>query len=518
MTGGVLGFLGGIGLFLFGMGTMTAALRALAGEGLRQWLLRMTSTPLRGVLTGAAITAAVQSSTAVNVMTIGFVGAGLIGVSQSLGVIYGANIGTTVTGWIIMLVGVKLKLGVLALPALFLASMIGMMREGRLARAGKMLAGLSLMFIGLDMMQAASAGLEGFLTPEILPGKGLAGQLALAGIGFVVVAIIHSSSAGLAMTLVLMGSGALDLGQAAAILIGMNMGTTLTGVMAGLGGGRLMLRAALADLLFNLATALMFFPFLGVLSSLLRGWVMDDQTALVLLHTVVNIVGTAVFLPLTGAFATLLARLVPDRPITLAAALDPQLLSEPGTALDAAAQTATAIAQDIGMALQAGLVIGEARDTYRLDVLPAEIDPALKALETWLTRIHLPPDQPAPLDRMAALMHMTDHLARLTARAQERDRIDFAADDPRLARPARAVAAALAKPPKSDQAARLAARIRGFALRHRRGALLREHAGIIAPADVFRQTDALRWLDRVAEHTERIAHYGARAAGTGLRE
>ena len=520
MTGGFLGFLGGIGLFLFGMETMTAALRALAGEGLRQWLLRVTSTPLRGVLTGAAITAVVQSSTAVTVMTIGFVGAGVMGVTQSLGVIYGANIGTTVTGWIIMLVGVKLKLGVVALPTLFIAAMMGIMADGPPARAGRMLAGMSLIFIGLDVMQASAAGLEGLVTPDFLPGEGWLGRLALAGIGFALVAVIHSSSVGLAMVLVLLGSGSLSLGQAAALMLGMNVGTTLTGVLASLGGGRAMLRAALANLLFNLGTALLVFPVLTQLAPVLHAAAAgsDDQTALVLFHSGFNLFGALVFLPLTRPFARLLHRLVPDRPVTLAAALDPQLLSDPGTALDAAAQTATAIAQEIGRALQAGFAPGKARNTHALHTLSARIGPALKAQELWLTQIALPPDRPAPLDRMAALMHMTDHLERLTARAEEQDRIAFTAANPRLARPARAIAAALARPPKADQAARLAARIRGFALRHRRGALLREHAGMIAPTEVFRETDALRWLDRVAEHAERIAYYGTRAAGAAAPE
>lgn len=513
MTSGLLGFLGGIGLFLFGMETMTAALRALAGEGLRQWLLRMTSTPLRGVLTGAGITAAVQSSTAVNVMTIGFVGAGLIGIRQSLGVIYGANIGTTVTGWIIMLVGVKLKLGVIALPALFLAAMMGIMTSGRIARAGRVLGGLSLMFIGLDMTQAATAGLGGMLSPDWLPGDSWAGRLGLAVIGFVLVAILHSSSAGIAMTLVLLGSGTLSLAQAAALMIGMNLGTTLTGVLAGLGGGRAMLRASLADLLFNLGTALMFFPVLGGLATLFSGLGIDDQTGLVLMHSLVNLAGTAVFLPFTRAFAALLVWLVPDRPVTLAAALDPRLLSEPGTALDAATRTALAITADIGRSLQAALAPGATRDRHALETLRLRVHPALKALETWLTRLSLPADQTAALDRMAALMHLTDHLERLAARAAEHDRIALVGDNPRLSRPGRAIAAALAQPPNPGQAARLAARTRSFALRHRRGALLREHAGLIAPAEVFRETDALRWLDRVSEHAERIAHYAVRAEG-----
>ncbi|RGP36370.1 Na/Pi cotransporter family protein [Pseudotabrizicola alkalilacus] len=515
MTGGILGFLGGIGLFLFGMETLTAALRSLAGEGLRRWLLRVTSSPLRGVLTGAGITAVVQSSTAVTVMTIGFVGAGLISFSQSLGVIYGANIGTTVTGWIIMLVGVKLKLGVVALPVLFVASLMGILGEGQLARLGRMLAGLSLLFIGLDLMQAASAGVEDFVPLDWLPGDTWAGRLAMAAIGLVLVAIMQSSSAGIALTLVLLGSGTLSFGQAAAMVVGMNMGTTLTGFLASLGGGSEMLRAALANLLFNFISALLAFSLLNLLAPLLHNPVTgpDDQTALVLFHTALNVLGAALFLPLTKPFGALVTWLVPDRPVTLAMALDPQLLADSGTALDAAARTATAITEAIGQALQAALAPQDARDLRPLAALPNKVEPARKALETWLSRLHLPPDRPELLNRMAALMHLTDHITRLTSRSEELDRIAHLADSPRLARPARAIAAALAKQRKVGQAARLFARIRGFALRHRRGALLREHAGMISPVEVFRETDALRWVDRVAEHAERLAHYEAQAAG-----
>lgn len=515
MTGGILGFLGGIGLFLFGMETLTAALRSLAGDGLRRWLLRMTSSPWRGVLTGAGITAVVQSSTAVTVMTIGFVGAGLIGFSQSLGVMYGANIGTTVTGWIIMLVGVKLKLGVIALPVLFVASLMGIFGEGQLARLGRMLAGLSLLFIGLDMMQAASAGVDDYVTADWLPGDGWAGRLAMVAIGLVLVAVMQSSSAGIALALILLGSGTLTFGQAAAMVVGMNAGTTLTGLVASLSGGSEMLRAAVANLLFNVITAMLAFPLIDVLAPLLHNAATgpDDQTALVLFHTALNVAGAALFLPFTRHFAALVIWLVPDRPVTLAMALDPRLLADGGTALDAAARTATAITEAIGQALQAALAPQGARDLRRLAALPEQVEPALKALETWLSRLHVPPDRPEPLGRMAALMHLTDHITRLTARSDEQDRIAHLASNPRLARPARAIAAALAKPGKAGQAARLAARIRGLALRHRRGALLREHAGLISPAAAFRETDALRWLDRVSEHAERIAYYSALAAG-----
>lgn len=517
MTGGFLGFLGGIGLFLFGMETMTAALRQLAGEGVRRWLLKMTRTPFLGVLTGAGITALVQSSTAVSVMTIGFVGSGLLSFSQSLGVLYGANIGTTVTGWLVAMVGVKLQIGTIALPGLLLAALLGVLGDGRLARWGRMLAGLSLMFIGLDLMQASMAGMEGLVTPERLPGEGWGGRLALVVIGVGLVALIQSSSAGIALVLVLLGSGAVSFGQAAAMVIGLNIGTTLTGFLAALGGGREMLRAALANLLFNLGTAVIALPLLDLIAPVLHatGLGGDDLTALVLFHTAFNILGTAVFLPLTPAFARAVVWLVPDRPVTLARALEPGLLSDPGTALDAAAQTARAIAAEIGGALVQALAPGAARDLRPLAALPARVEPARAALERWLAAIHIPADRGADMARMAALMHLIDHLARLSARMQEADRIALLADSPRLARPARAVAMALARGRDPARAERLADRVQGFAQRHRRSALLREHAGMIAPRDVFRETDALRWLDRVSEHADRISHHLAEAAGPG---
>ena len=515
MTGGIFGFFGGIGLFLFGMETMTAALRSLAGERLRHWLLRMTSSPLRGVLTGAGITAVVQSSTAVTVMTIGFVGAGLISFSQSLGVIYGANIGTTMTGWIILLVGVKLELGMLALPVLFVASLMGILGAGQVARVGRMLAGLSLLFIGLDLMQVASAEVHGYIPSDWLPGDTWTGRLMMAAMGLVLVAMMQSSSAGIALTLILLGSGTLSFGQAAAMVAGMNVGTTLTGFLASLGGGSEMQRAALANLLFNLISALLALLLIDVLAPLLHDAVTrpDDQTALVLFHTGLNLLGAALFLPLTRSFAALVIWLIPDRSVTLSKALDPQFLADSGTALDAAARTATAITEAVGQALQAALAPKGERDLRPLAALPGQVEPARKALETWLSQLHLPPDRPEPMNRMAALMHLTDHISRLTSRSEEQHRIAYLADNPRLVRPARALAAALAKPRKAGQAARLFAHIRGLALRHRRGAFSREPASMPSPAEVFRETDALRWLDRVAEHAERIAHYGAQAAG-----
>lgn len=517
MTGGIWGFLGGIGLFLFGMEVMTDALRDLAGRRLRQALARFTATPFKGTLTGAAATAVVQSSTAVTVMTIGFVGAGVLGFKQALGILYGANIGTTMTGWIVMLAGVKLQIGTVALPLLFVAALMGILGEGQLGRIGRFLAGFCILFIGLDMMQAAMAGMDGWVTPDTLPGDGWGGRFLLVLLGLVLTMILQSSSAGVALALVLLGSGSITFAQAAAMVIGMNIGTTFTGLLASLGGGREAKMTALANTIFNAVTAVLAFVVLDIVSPLLHDTALgrDDQTALVLFHTGFNVMGTALFLPFTGAFAAVVERMVPARTPHLAGALDPRLMADAGSALDAAARTATAIQGAAGQAL--ALALGPARDLRPLAALRAQADPAMAALEDWLTRLRLPADDAAAQARRAALMHLTDHLTRMLARTQEADRIATIAGEPALRRPGAALAGGMARGAHAARMDRLAHVVQARARRHRRATLLAEHAGILTVAEVFRQTDAMRWLERVAEHAERLAHYADKARADAAR-
>ena len=505
MTGGIWGLLGGIGLFLFGMEVMTAALRDLAGRRLRQVIARFTATPFKGTLTGAAATAVVQSSTAVTVMTIGFVGAGVLGFQQALGILYGANIGTTMTGWIVMLAGVKLQIGTIALPGLFIAALMGILGEGQIGRTGRFLAGFCILFIGLDMMQAATAGMEGRLTPDDLPGDGLLGRLALVVLGIVVTLVLQSSSAGVALALVLLGSGAISFAQAAAMVIGMNIGTTFTGLLASMGGGREARMTALANTIFNGVTAVVAFLILDFVTPALHGTALgaDDQIALVLFHTGFNLVGAALFLPLTAPFAALVQRLVPAHTPQLAGALDPRLMSEPHTALDAALRTVQSIADAASGAL--GSALSPGRDLRPLAALNAQAEPAMASLEDWLTRLRLPADDTRAHARRAALMHLTDHLSRLLARAGEADRIAVISDTPALRRAGAALAAAMRHERGPDKMKRLADLVRARSHRHRRAMLLAEHAGILTVSEVFSQTDAMRWLERVAEHAERLA-------------
>lgn len=507
MTGDVLTGLGGVGLFLLGMEIMTGALRELAGRGLRRALAGLTASSLRGVATGALATAVIQSSTAVSLITIAAVGAGLVGFVHSLGVLYGANVGTTMTGWLVMVLGLKLRLGTVALPVLLFAALLILLGRERAARAGRGLAGFCLLFIGLDMMQEATVGLGALLSPGVLPGTGWGARLMLVLAGAGLVALIQSSSAAMAMALVLTGAGALGFGQGAALVIGFNIGTTATGLLAALGGGRAMRMTALANLLFNLGTAVLAFPLLDLVTPLLDGPAsgVDGATALVLFHTGFNLLGAAVFLPLTPRFAALVGRLVPERPMPLAEGLDRRLLTDEGAALDAAQAVADRLRRVLFAALARAL--GPAGDLRGLAAVTVQGGAALSELEAFLSQVRIPGDRPEEGARYAALLHQGDHVRRLLERCAQRDRIATLREEARLGRDVAALSAALTRDRDPARLDRLAALIERRGHRYRRGVLLREHAGLLPVADVFERTDALRWLMRVADHAARLARH-----------
>ena len=505
MSEGLLAVLGGIGLFLFGMKILTESLRDAAGPRLRHVLTRFTGTPLRGALTGAAATAVIQSSSATTVMTVGFVGAGLIGFPQSLGVLYGANVGTTVTGWIVTFLGLKLKIGIIAQPVLFVAALALVLGQGRVVRIARGVAGLCLLFIGLDLMQGVAALTQGWFGPETLPGDTVPGRLALIAVGFALVAVVQSSSAGMAITLVLLAGGALTFAQAAALVIGLNLGTTLTALLASLGGGPAMRQTALANLLFNLGTAVLAFPMLSLLALPLHRLGGDDLTALVLFHTGFNLVGALIFLPLTPRFAALVARLVPDAGDSLTRALDPLLRAQPEAALTAAETTATAMQRLVFSAI--GAALGPHEDLRPMATLAPRLDPAQDRLEEFLTHLRLPEGRQDLQDRQTALLHRMDHLHRLVARIERRAPLAVIAGNARLRRAGRALAGRLRSPdPTAADLQRLAGLIERRALVYRDLTLHQRVMGDRVQ-DLFDRTDAVRWMARIARHAASIAGY-----------
>jgi phosphate:Na+ symporter len=242
-----------------------------------------------------------------------------------------------------------------------------------------------------------------------------------------------------------------------------------------------------------------------------RRWGRDDQTALVLFHTGFNVLGALVFLPLTAPFARLLDRLVPDRPTPHLPALDPALLADAETALAAAATVAGDLADRMFAAT--GAALAPTPDLRGLSALHAQAPEVLAELRSWLARIPLTTDRPALRARMTATLHLTDHLDRLADRLAQAAALAALPADRTLIRTAGAVGAAFRRPGlPAPRFARLANLIDRRSLRHRRATLLREHLGQVSVPDLFRRTDAMRWLAHVARHGERIAFYRAELA------
>ena len=309
------GLIGGLGLFLLGMTMLTDGLKLAAGGTLRQILEDGTATPWRGVLAGAGVTAIVQSSSAVTVALLGFVNAGLIGLVPAIWVVIGSNLGTTMTGWIVALIGVKLDVAAAALPAVGLGVLLRLTGErGRRGAWGSALAGFGLLFLGIATLQQAFGGLGRQVDLAALLRPGIGGVLLAALTGFVLTVLVQSSSAAVAMTLTAAAGGALPLEPAAAVVIGANLGTTTTAVLATLGATSSAKRVASAHVLFNLVTgaiALLVLPLMLRAVTHLQDTIdlaHDLATTLALFHTTFNLVGVLLVTPWSRHLAAVLAR------------------------------------------------------------------------------------------------------------------------------------------------------------------------------------------------------------------
>ena len=254
MTSDALGIFGGLGLFLLGMAVMTEGLRDLAGRALRRTLASCTRNPWTGALTGAFATALIQSSSVTTVMAVGFVGAGLLTFPQALSVVLGANVGTTVTGWLVALLGFKLDLKEIVLPLIFLGALMRLFGRRRVGAAGYALAGFGLIFAGIAMLQTGMEAFRDVVTPQTFPPDTILGRLLLVFIGVLITVATQSSSAGVATATTALHVGNISLSQAASMVIGMNVGTTVTAALAAVGGSVSTRRTALGHVIYNLLT------------------------------------------------------------------------------------------------------------------------------------------------------------------------------------------------------------------------------------------------------------------------
>lgn len=312
----ITGLAGGVGLFLLGMELMTDGLKRSAGKSLQRILRSSTSTPLRGVLSGALITSLVQSSSAVTVATIGFVNAGLLKLKHAIRVAYGSNLGTTMTGWLVAIIGFHVNLKAFALPAIGVGMLMTLLiQNGRYAAIGKVIAGFGLFFLGIDMMKSGFEGLEGVISFEAIEEGGLLSLIIFIAVGFVMTLMMQSSSAAIAITLTAAAGGVITIASAACMVIGANVGTTSTAVIAAIGATPNARRMAAGHVIFNVITgvaALLLLPLLlfGInWFQAFSGMDGGPATFLALFHTVFNLMGVLLLWPFTSRLVSFLKRL-----------------------------------------------------------------------------------------------------------------------------------------------------------------------------------------------------------------
>jgi phosphate:Na+ symporter len=312
---------GGLCLFLFGMKIMSDGIQQGAGDRLKRVLNFMTGNRFIAVLTGFLITAIIQSSSATTVMVVSFVNAGLLTLTQSIGVIMGANVGTTVTAWIVSLVGFSLKLSELALPAVGIGFILRIIKWKH-QNTGDVILGFGLLFLGLDFLTKSMPALgDSFNAVAAVSNLGFVSVLIGAGAGLVMTLLIHSSSASTAIMLTMAFNGIVGYEMAAAMILGANIGTTIDALLASIGTKITARRAAMVHVLFNIIGTCWALPLLKPLLAIVN-WVTPGEIIsgmagnavitnhLAMLHTVFNLLNTLVFLPFVKPFASLVTLMV----------------------------------------------------------------------------------------------------------------------------------------------------------------------------------------------------------------
>lgn len=340
---------GGLGLFLFGMMVMSEGLQKVAGDKLRQTIRSLTSNRFAGIFTGFAVTSIIQSSSATTVMLVSFVNAGLITLQQSVGVIMGANIGTTVTGWLVAIFGFKVNISLIALIAVGFGFFLRITGKKRLPYWGEVLLGFGLIFIGLDFMKDATSGLkQSVMIMDWMSRFSTDSFLSLIMViltGALVTMIIQSSSATMALTMTLAAQGIIDFPTAAALILGENVGTTITANIAALGASINAKRTALAHFFFNVLglfwVILSFGYFIRLVDSIVPGnpaMATSIPNHMAAFHTLFNITNTVLFLPFVASLARLVKTLLPQKQKeeTRLTYIDSGLVATPSLALESA--------------------------------------------------------------------------------------------------------------------------------------------------------------------------------------
>jgi phosphate:Na+ symporter len=512
--------LGGIGLFLLGMSLLTSGLQAVAGDRLRAWLRASTRSHTTGLLAGTAATALIQSSSAVTLAAVGFVGAGLLTFSQSIGILYGANLGTTSTAWIVSMLGLKIKIDAFALPIVGIGAGLKVFGGRRLGQAGYAVAGFGLIFVGIDVLQQGMAGVAERMDPSSWASPGIGGTVLLVLGGALMTVVMQSSSAAIATTLAAVHAGSLGLEHAALLAIGQNVGTTAKAALLALGTSIPARRAAIAHVLFNVSTgilALLTLPAFLVLVRWVSAWVGGDDPAvqLAIFHSLFNLVGVAVFLPWTDRFASFIEYIVPDRVRGLTRRFVDPGAAVPEVRLEAAGKTIGEILRTVLDGLEAVLSPGP----RQVDVAPRleEAEVALASTRAWLAPLRTDPTTPVAWHRHVALLHSIDHLDRLVATVEQVEPAARFRREEALSELGDVLIAAIAMSRATiesrgatsgaPEVEALAQQVADYRRIHRPKILEETARSALSPLQADVRLEAIRWAEQVAFHLWRAVYH-----------
>jgi phosphate:Na+ symporter len=414
----VLGLLGGLGIFLIGMQQMAEGLQKAAGERLRRILEVFTSNPAMAVVTGALVTALVQSSSTTTVMTVGFVNAGLMTLSQAVGTIMGANIGTTITAQI-----VSFDIYQLAYPLIAIGAGLSFFAQRRIARhAGTGMLGFGLLLLGLSTMSESVYPLRTY--QPFLDALVYLGQNPLLGVlaGAVFTTLVQSSSATTGLVIAFAMQGIIDLPSGLVLIIGANIGTCITAALAAIGTSLSARRAAAAHFLFNTLGALLFLIFRGPFTNLVAGTSPAVTRQIANAHTIFNVANTVILLPLIKPFVAVVKRILPGEGKEIVIKpqyLDPRMSHSPGAVLAAEKEVVRMADVAIGMVEDAvnAFIDGDLRALSNLDQREELVNDLEKAITNYLTEQTQASIDQSLSRKITNLMHVTNDIERVADHA-----------------------------------------------------------------------------------------------------
>lgn len=515
----ILTLVGGIGLFLLGMSLLTDGLKNLAGDTLRLMLSRFVKGPFTALSSGTIITFLVQSSSATTLATIGFVSAGLITFPQTIGVLLGAKLGTTSTGWIVATLGLRYSISAFALPVIGVGALMKLLSSGKMAHAGLALAGFGLIFMGIDTLQVGMQGLNEHIDFTVLSGTHFTGILLLIITGIVMTVIMQSSSAAVATTLTALFAGAIDLPQATALVIGQNFGTSITALIAIIGASTAAVRTGVIYVVFGFVIAIIavvIMPvFLWVTEYLkIPGDPSQMAIAVAAFHTSFNLIGIILIMPFRNVFADLVMKWFPEEEYSMTHWLDRSVQQIPSVAIE----TLNRSLKDMlsGLLDYLSKALGESNLSIDRGFLN-QVEQAKVEISQFMNEIKIGSDQSGDYNRYVATMHALDHNVRLLDACRDTQFVKYIKNDPVATQMAVMLQVSFKKTQKwiseqSDEDIAEALKevsIKLAELRKKRRIEILEMAAASSRSSmqILSSLDTIRWLDKLAYHHWRAVYH-----------